>query len=405
MPDTPTPLLTEPTAIFVYLLGLVGVLFFASELRPFRKFFEVVPPLVFCYFLPMISTTIGIIPEASDLYSWLNAFLLPPLLLLLLLSADVRAIIRLGPKALTIMAAGSIGMMLGAVIASILFKDKLTDGGWHNLAALTGSWTGGSANMFAIKAAIDIPDDVFSPILIVDPLMCYSWMGLLIALAAWQSRYAKRFHIDSTTIEEMDRRVREYAEQKARPISTRDLMVILAIAISGGYVCYAIGGWTASQLKPLHADYPMLKTFSGMTITVIIVSIIGLTLSFTPLRDLEAAGASKIGYGMLYALIPTFGAQANLARIGEIPWYVACASVMILTHAIFIITAMWLLKTPLFFGATASQANVGGPASASVIASTYQPALAPVGVLLGILGGIFGTYCGLGVYWIINAIS
>ncbi|MCX7717222.1 MAG: DUF819 family protein [Candidatus Sumerlaeaceae bacterium] len=391
-----TPMLTDPVAIFMFLLALVGAVFFISEWRPLRGFFHYFPPLIFCYFLPMISTTAGITPETSPLYDWVNKHFLPPVLLLLLLSADMGAIFRLGPRAVGIMLTATSGIIAGAVLGFALFGGRLDAEGWKNIGALAASWTGGSANMFAVKAALEIPDKAFSPMIIVDSVFAYSWMGILIALAGWQEGFARLFRADVRALEDVNRRVAAYAAAQTRPITTRDVLVISAIGFVGGYLCLKAGSIAYSRLvEPMVKTWPEAKTFSAFTLAVILVTALGIALSFTPLRRLEAAGASKIGYALLFMLLPTFGAQANLAEAVRLPWYGAIAAMMIVTHAIFLFVALVLWRAPLFFGAVGSQSNVGGPASASVVAATYQPALAPVGVLLGVLGGVIGTYVGL----------
>jgi uncharacterized membrane protein len=403
----PAPLITDPLSIFVFLLGLVGFVFFLGDRKSLSRFFDVVPPLVFCYFLPMIATTCGVIPQESDLYKWINRIFLPPILLLLLVSADLKAILHLGPKALAIMLAGTVGIVAGSILGYTLFRSHLGEVGWLNIGALSASWIGGSANMAAVLGALaaDVPKEQNAPIFIVDPVCSYTWMGILIYFSAWQARYTAAFKIDDRAVRQMNDRLAAFSEQSAKPMTTSAVLVILAFALGGGYLSILFGEWLGNVIKASTDTASPLRTFSGATITVIAVSILGIVLSFTPLRRLEQSGASKMGYVFLYLLLPTFGAQANLRDIGNTPWYIACGIVMIAVHAGCIFLTMWLLKAPLFFGATASQANIGGPASASVVASSYQSSLAPVGVLMGILGGILGTYTGLLTAYICRWIS
>jgi uncharacterized membrane protein len=401
-------LITDQTGVFMFLLFLVGVIFFVSEFPPLRKFFSYVPPLVFCYFLPMLATTFGIIPEQSPVYDWVNATILPPIIILLLLSADMKAIIRLGPRALTVMLSGCTGIVFGSFFGYLMVRNRVDPLAWQSVGALAASWTGGSANLAAVKVALEIPDPVLSPMFVVDPVMAYSWMGLLLAMAGMQTRFAARFNSDTRILETLDRQIAE-SQEAERPITTRDLLLLLAIAFVSGYLCAKCGAWLGDRIKTFASATfeqqaggggsviwaSLLKTFSASTITVIFVTLTGIAMSFSPIRKLEPAGASKLGYAFLYLLIPTFGARANLTRFEQIPWYAVIGLVMILSHAVFIFAAVILTRSPLFIGATASQANVGGPASAAVVASAYQPKLAPVGVLLGIFGGILGTFIGL----------
>ncbi len=396
--ENPNPaLITEPTMIFVYLCGLVGLIFWLGEQKVLKPLFHFFPPLIFCYFLPMVSTTIGIIPEASPLYGWFSSNFFLPTLVLLLLSANIPAIIKLGPKALVIMLSGSLGIMIGAPIALFLFKGAVGDFSWQNVSSLVASWTGGSANMFALKEGFGIPDTVFAPMIIVDTVVGYGWMGVVIALAGYQDQYARRFKIDLTVLKQLNKQIEETVLTRKRSITIRDLAIMLGVAFVVGHICLHVGNLTFDALEPFwQNNLPvMLDILKPYIISIIIVTFAGLVLSMTPLNSLEDAGASRVGYYMLYLILTMYGSRTNLMAVVKTPWYMAIGVIMILFHIVFLFTATRLLKAPLFLFAVGSQSNVGGPPTASIVAATYQPALAPVGVLLGIFGGVIGTYCGI----------
>ena len=401
--------ITDPLAVFIFLMALVAGVFWVSEWRPLRRLFNFAPPLVFCYFLPMIATSLGVTPAESPLYGWFNKVFLPPLLLLLLISADLRAIARLGVKAVGVMLAGTAGIVVGAFVGFLLFRGQLDpEFAARNIGALTASWVGGSANMYAVQSALEIPQAAFSPMIIVDTVMAYSWLGLLIALSGWQAGYARRFRVDARLMHEVRANLDNSSSSSMRCPTTREILMILALALIGGYLAVLGGERIHAWMQPMMQAHPRVnqwvgQTLSKFTITVILVTAGGLLLSFTPVRRLEQAGASRFGYAMLYLLLPTFGAQADLRQIGTVYWYASVGAVMLAFSALFIFVAMRVLRAPLFFGAVGSMANVGGPASASVVAGAYEPEMAPVGVLLGVLGGIMGTFVGLAVAAVLSA--
>ncbi len=388
-------MIQDPVGIFIVLVGIVGVVFAASEWRIFRPIFKFLPPVVFCYFIPMLATTSGIIPSKSALYDLMNSLLLYPVLILLLLSANYRAIVRLGPVALGLMIVGSVGIALGAVLGYAMFAPRLDPQAWKNIGALAGSWTGGSANMVAVKAALEIPDTVFAPMFAVDAVMAYTWLGLLILGSSFQAAYARRIGVKTRLQREIEERVSEWAQAPQRAASTRDLLVLIGMSLVCGYLCARGGRQVAQWLQQSHPDSRFVSAISPSTVGVLFASTFGIILAFTPARRLDEVGASRVGYALLYLLLPSFGAQADLRELAQLPWYMAVGAVMLLVHGALILAVMMWLRAPLVFGAVASQANVGGPASASVVASTYQRELAPMGVLLGIVGGIIGTYIGL----------
>ena len=125
----------------------------------------------------------------------------------------------------------------------------------------------------------------------------------------------------------------------------------------------------------------------------------GLLLSFTKFRDLEGAGASKIGSVFLYVLVAVIGLNMNILAIFDSPGLLVVGLIWILIHIIILFVVGKLIKAPFFFIAVGSQANIGGAASAPIVAAAFHPSLAPVGVLLAVLGYAVGTYgaglCGI----------
>ncbi len=399
-------LITDPYLVFVFLIVLTGCVFGLSEWKPLKKFFRYVSPILFVYFLPMVATTLGILPSTSPAYALVNKAFLPAVLVLVLVSSDLLSIFRLGFKAIGVMLLGSVGVMVGAVLSYCALGGATHFGewGWACFGALSASWIGGSSNMLAVKGAFDIPD--IAPLLLVDSVLVYSWMGMLVVLTGFQRPIDRFFRVDEKVFNTIQERVSGYVAEEARPISTTGLMVMLALAFGLGAVCSVCGTYLYKEyITPLSVHYPSVKSMTGFTITIILVTLFGIVLSFTPARKLEKQGASSVGYALLYLLLPTFGAQADLRVLGDVHWYFMGGVIILLVHGIFIIIGMRLLRAPLFLGATGSQANLGGPASASIVAGAYQPALMPVGILLGVLGTVLGTYLGLIVAYICRALG
>ena len=393
----PHALLQDQLTIFIYLSGLVALIFWLGEQKALKPIFHFFPPLIFCYFMPMVSTTIGIIPDTSPLYGWFSKTFLLPTLILLLLSANIPAIAKLGPKAITIMLAGSLGIIIGAPIALVLFSSHLDANAWQNISALVASWTGGSANMFALKEGFQIPDEFFAPMPIVDTVVGYGWMGVVISLAGYQAKFAKKFNIDVSILKEISKHIEDNVLSKRRHIDIKDLAILMGTAFVLGHLCFKAGIIAYDFIEPLFASSlpVILDILKPYVLSIIIVTFVGLILSMTPMSRYEEVGASRIGYYMLYLILTMYGSQTNLMAVVNTPWYVGVGVVMIVFHIIFLYTATRLLRAPLFLFAVGSQANVGGPPTASIVAATYQPALAPVGILLGVFGGVIGTYCGL----------
>ncbi|MFT5143797.1 MAG: putative membrane protein [Rhodothermales bacterium] len=389
-------MITEPTALFALLAGVLGLIFWLSTLPQLKTLFKYLPPIIWAYTVPMVLTTAGITPASNAAYSWMTAYLLPLALFLLMVTVDVRAIFRLGKVALTMMVAGTAGIVIGAPIAYLLFRGFLPEDAWKGFASLSGSWIGGTANMLAIKESVGADDAILGPIIVVDTVVGYGWMGILLFVSAFQERFDRWIGADRSLLEGINAKLLE-EDDKRRPITLEDLTKILGL----GFVVTVLAVM-AGPLLPKVGDPTVI---SEATWAVLLVVTVGLILSFTPARKLENAGASRIGFLALYLLVASIGARGDLAAVFDAPIYLAAGAVWISIHIVILMIVAKIIKAPLFFVATGSMANVGGAASAPVVAFSYFPALAPVGLLMAVAGYALGIYAALGAAAILGFLS
>jgi len=347
--------------------------------------------------LPTLATTFGVIPAVSPVYDWMRDYLLPFSLFILMVTADLPAIIKVGPKALAVMLFGSLGVILGSVVAYAIFEKWLPPEAWKGMAALSGSWIGGSGNFAAIKEAVAAPDSIIGPIIVVDTAVAYSWMGVLLFLANYQQPLDRLLGGSSEVLQDLNRRMKDYQESQQRPIAVSDLFLIIALGFGGAVISQSLAGKLYGLTHAaLQQNLPLVDSiFTEFTWLIILLSTGGILLSFTPLRRLEAAGASKVGYVALFLFLTSIGAKANLAGLLAAPVLLLTAVVWIFFHIFFLFAGARLIKAPMFLVAIGSQANIGGPASAPIVAAAYYEAMAPVGVLMGVLGYLVGNYGGL----------
>jgi uncharacterized membrane protein len=379
-------LITNDAVVLGLLAATLGVIFWtAHSPRPvFRAFYKYVPALLLCYFIPSLYNTFGLIDgEQSRLYFVTSRYLLPATLVLLTLSIDIHGIIRLGPKALIMFLTGTTGIVLGGPLAILIMSavSPETVGGqgpddvWRGLTTVAGSWIGGSANQAAMKEVFEVGDEMFSAMVAVDVLVANVWMAVLLYLAARSKSIDARIGADTTAIEDLRRRVTELHERYARIPSLPDLMIIAGVGF----------GVTAPALE-------RLSLTSSFFWLVVIATTAGLLLSFTRARELEGAGASKVGSAMLYFLIAAIGMNMDIGAVLDRPDLFAIGGIWMAIHAGLLLSVAYFIEAPTFYMAVGSQANVGGAASAPVVASAFHPSLAPVGVLLAVLGYALGTY-------------
>ena len=383
------PLVESPFPVLAVLLGVLAALFAFNRTPAGQKVYRFVPLLVFAYFVPTILSNTGVIPIASPLYTVIKKWLLPASLVLLTLSVDIPAILGLGRKAVLLFLSATASIVIGGPLAYLclgfLVPDALGDEAWKGLAALAGSWIGGGANFVAIGESVGAADSTISMMVVVDVAVANIWMAVLLGFAGRSESMDAAIGADRASVEEVQRRVETFQKRVAEPTHLAALLTMLALAVGGTAIAHALSAWL-----PDIGDI-----VRGFTWVVLIATTLGLGLSFTPLRRLEGAGASAVGSVFLYLLVASIGAHAEFAKVVEVPGLIAVGALWMVIHAVVMLLMRRWTRAPIFFAAVGSQANVGGAASAPIVASAFHPALAPVGVLLAVGGYVLGTYAGL----------
>lgn len=400
------PVFTNDAVVLGILLLILAAIFITSNIEtPFwQKFYTFVPSLLLCYFVPSIFNSLGIISgEESQLYFVASRYLLPASLVLLTLSIDFKGIIGLGPKAIIMFLAGTLGIVVGGPLALILFSyiaPGVVNGAgpdeiWRGLSTVAGSWIGGGANQTAMYEIYDPSDELFSAMITVDIIVANIWLGFLLYGAGISERIDTWFKADARPITELRKKIEEYKASIARIASLADLTTICAV----GFGITAVAHIGADTITPwINTNFPSLQdlSFGSPFFWIIVIATTGgLGLSFTRARRLEGAGASKIGSLFLYVLVATIGMKMDVLAIFENPGFFMIGFVWILIHVFILFVIAKIINAPFFFIAVGSQANIGGAASAPIVASAFHPALAPVGVLLAVLGYALGTYAAI----------
>ncbi|MTI32244.1 DUF819 domain-containing protein [Xanthovirga aplysinae] len=413
--DLNEPLITND-AVVLGLLFLVLALIFktSSSSHPFwKKFYTFIPSLLLCYFIPSIFNSMGLISgESSQLYFVTSRYLLPASLVLLTLSIDLKGILDLGYKPLVMFLAGTIGIMLGGPLAIIIvkqFNPELVGGEganevWKGLSTIAGSWIGGGANQAAMLEVFGASGGLYSKMIAVDIIVANIWMAFLLFGVGKSLKIDQVFKADSSSVEKLKQKVENYRLSISKIPSTSDTMLVVGIA----FVVTAIGHYFADILGPyIEVNFPALKTYSlnsKFFWLVVIATAIGFFLSFTKAKKLEGVGASRIGSVFIYLLVATIGMKMDVMAVFHSPGLFLVGGIWMLVHITILLVTAKIIKAPFFFVAVGSQANVGGAASAPIVAAAFNPALAPVGVLLAVLGYFLGTYgaylCGLAMQWI-----
>ena len=355
-------------------------------MKTMRRLLKAVPLPFWFYFLPMVARTLGILPEKPLFYdAWVRA-LLPAALILLLISTQLSSIFKVGQIALMTMLVGSLGIIAGGPLALFIFHRGLPQNAWMGFGTLAGSWIGGSINMVALKEAIGTPNDLFSPMIFVDSVVAYSWMAILLSLAPYQVVLDRWNGSHMESLDSLHQTLKRLpSEKEISSLTFKNGLILSGVAASGSVLSLLV----SRRLPPVEG------VFTQQTWLVLFATGLATLLSFTPLSRLESLGASRLGTFFLYAMLLGMGAQADLKALAHFPLFVLVGMVWVLIHGVILFCYGRIFKIPLFFLATASQANIGGVVSAPVVAACYEKRLASLGLLLAIFGNITGTYLGL----------
>lgn len=443
-------LITNDAVIFGILCAMLGLIFWtsSSQITPFKLFYKVIPMLLVCYFLPSLLTFFHIVDhKTSSLYFVATRYLLPATLVLLTLSIDLKEIFRLGPKALIMFLTGTFGVIVGGPIAVLVvayFAPEIigVDGPaaiWRGLSTVAGSWIGGGANQAAMQVVFMTPEpdasvatektltEMYSVMVAVDVFVAEIWMMFLLLGVGKADAIDRFLKADSSSIERLKNKMEKFSQKVARIPSATDLMVIAAIGFGATAIAHyggsEISSFVSETIKASETTVTEVNA-SGQSVEItksplnylkdlglassffwliVISTAIGIILSFTSFRNYEGAGASKLGTVFIFMLVAVIGMGMDIRAVVEYPGFFLVGGIWMVIHVGLMFLVGWLIRAPYFFIAVGSKANIGGAASAPVVAAAFHPALAPVGVLLAVLGYALGTYGAMICAWMMQA--
>ena len=404
------PLIKNDAIVFGILMGILSFVIVTSNSNQphWKKFYKYFPALLLCYFIPSVFNSLGIISgKDSNLYFVASRYLLPASLVLLTISVDLPAIKRLGSKAVIMFFTGTVGIVLGGplsiLLASMIAPELVGGQGpeavWRGFATVAGSWIGGGANQAAMKEIFDVGDSLFSAMIAIDVIVANIWMALLLYGTGMDEKINKWFDADVSSIDDLKLKMEQYKEQIMRIPETNDTMRVLAIGFGITGIAHLGADTIAPAIKNAAPELARFSLTSGFFWLIVISTTFAILLSFTKLREIEGVGASRIGSIFIYILVATIGMKMDIKSIFDNPSLFIIGLIWMTIHAILLIIVAKIIKAPFFFLAVGSKANVGGAASAPILASAFHPSLAPVGVLLAVMGYAIGTYgawfCGI----------
>lgn len=385
-------LITDSAGVLFVLAGNAALWFFLEK-KTAAKIFNFFPPLIFIYLLPAIFSNTGVIPLKSPTYDWMGRYLLPMFLVLLLLDVDVRGAIRVMGRGVLVMLAGTLGVVVGAPLAYAVVGRWLGPEMWKGYGALAGSWIGGTGNMAAVAEGLQTPPDAFGLAIIADHAVYLVWLPLLLLSKTLADRFHKFTGVDDSRLVKMRAAAEAMISDKGRP-EMRHILYLIGIA--------AGATWIAGDLAAL---LPEVKPVLGeSTWRVLLVTSMGLGLSFTAAKKIP--GSDILAMALVYLFVARMGAKASVAGLaGQALPFVAGAYIWISVHGLFLLVAARLLRVDVHTAAIASAANIGGAASAPIVAAYHDERLVPVSILMALIGYAVGNYAAFAAAWLTQLVA
>ncbi|MCH5259674.1 MAG: DUF819 domain-containing protein [Lachnospiraceae bacterium] len=376
---------------FMYIAAL---LFIASVLvflpRIFKgptaqKVFKFAPPIVLIYLGLMFFCTIKLwdLDATGDAYNALKNPILYAMLFVMLLRCDLKKILRLGPKMLIGFFSATLSIGLGFVVSYAIMHGALGADAWKALGALCGSWMGGGGNMLAIQAALDVPESSMAYALVMDSICATLYVMFLLWAINFSEKFNKWTKADTKLIDSVGAALEEEAKANTQPLVWHNIMILMG----SGLIVSAVSQLLGTQINKV------LPFLDKATWTVLVVTALGLIFALTPFGKLR--GTEEVSNVMLYSVVALIASRADLSAMGNAPAWLFTGLIILVIHVAIMIVLAKLLKIDIFTAAVASLANIGGTATAPVLAGTYSSALVPVGIIMALLGYVVGTGGGL----------
>jgi uncharacterized membrane protein len=378
-------LISSPAAILAVLAGVTS-LFFMLEKKTAWKLFEFFPPLIFIYVVPVFLSNTGVMPSKSPVYDFMGANLLPVFLTVMLLDVDLLATIRVMGKGIFVMLLGTLGVVIGAPLSFLLVQHGLGPEAWKGFGALAGSWIGGTGNMLAMAQMVELDEAsvMYGYAVIADNAVYLIWLPIMLGSRNLASKFHKFTKVAPERLEEMEKAAKSLTVDKG-PLEMRHLLYLLFF----GFLVTALATWISGQLPPVYLGFER-PLISASTYKILLVTIMGVSLSFT--RASKIPGTRPLSMALVYLFVARMGAKADLSDISmAVFWFLLGAYVWIFIHGIFLLGAARLFKVDVHTAAIASAANIGGAASAPIVAAYHRPALVPVSILMAMLGYAIGN--------------
>ncbi len=379
-------LISSPVGVLAVLCAVAAFFFLLAQLTE-AKLFQYIPPLLFIYATPVFLNNFDVIPSKSVIYSGLSSYALPAFIVLMLIKVNIPAVIKVMGKGVLVMLMGTVGVMVGAMVAYLVVHPWLSPDAWKGYGALAGSWIGGTANMAATAEMLGTSEEQFGLAVIADNVVYVVWLPLLLLSRDFADKFNRWARVPEDRIALMDEAAELHVEEDKAPTMPQYLYllaIVIGVTWIGRSLAPGISGWITTAMPPMEA------LFSETTVRILLVTTIALILSATPVTKLP--NSTALGTALVYVFVAGMGARASVSGLAEAPMFVLGAFIWIFIHGLFCVAGAWLFRVDIHSVAIASAANIGAAASAPIVAAHHRPSLVPVSILMALLGYAMGNY-------------
>ena len=377
---------TEP--LFNNLIGVMAVItmipvfFLWLEKKTRWKVFEYLPAIIWIFLTPILLSNLNVIPKSSPIYSTFRSFAVPMFIVLMLLDINIRETMRVAWRGAVVMTMGSVGIVIGCVVAFFFFREALPADSWSGFGALAGSWIGGTGNLAAVAESLDTPESMVGIVVIVDNFVYLAYFPLILTCKRWAASFNRFTRVSQEDIDHVTEAAAD-VEKKTHEVHFKDLLTLVGFAFTAILIANVVAGFLP-ELRPV---------LTVRTWAILLVTTIGIGLSATSLK--KVPGTEPLAMMLVYIYMTMIGAQADLSQIGGAQWFLVAGFLAITIHLVFIVLGARLFRLDVSMAAVASVSAVGGAASAPVAAGYHREELVPISIMLALIGYALGNYLGV----------
>lgn len=385
------PIFTDLIGIMTVIL-MVPVIFLWLERRTGWKVFDFLPAIIWIFLTPVFLSNLGVIPRQSPVYDTFKSFAVPLFIVLMLLDINIKEAMKVAWRGAIVLVIGSVGVVVGAVVAFVLFRSGLPENSWSGFGALAGSWIGGTGNLAAVAESLDTPSEQLGLVVIVDNFVYLAYFPLILVCKRWAKPFNRWTGVSQAQLDHFTE-VTQQVERKTHEIHFRDVLTLLGWS----FVVILAANWLSTLVPPLP---PVL---TQKTWALLLVTSFGIGLSATKLRDVP--GTEPLAMAFVYIYMTMIGASADLRQLGGGQFFLIAGFLAITVHLLFVLAGAKALKLDVSMAAVSSVAAVGGAASAPVAAGYHREELVPISIMLALIGYALGNYLGVATAYLCNLLG